>query len=78
MRDERSIAAQPLLTESAAAGNCPACAEMRCHTGEEWKRHPLHKHGYDGVAWTDAEAKRLHDLEAERAAVASAAKRAGA
>jgi len=47
---------------------CAACTGERCHTAEEWKKHPLAGHGYSKeTGWTHPEAERLHAVELEAA-----------
>lgn len=37
---------------------CPACAEFRCHSPEEWLNHPLAGHGYTREqGWSHPELK---------------------
>jgi len=47
--------------------SCPACANRRLHTPEEWKNHPLAGHGYSPeTGWSSPEAKAAHEVEAPK------------
>jgi hypothetical protein len=49
---------------------CPACAEGRVHTPEEWKNHPLAGHGLvAGRGWTHPDALAAHNAEVEALAL---------
>jgi hypothetical protein len=55
-----------------AVPTCPACMGERVHSAEEWKNHPLARHGYaKEIGWTHPEAERLHEVETARAKAAS-------
>lgn len=34
------------IREAAERAACPACIGERCHTPEEWLRHPMAGHGF--------------------------------
>lgn len=51
---------QPKFESESVNLGCPACREMRCHTEEEWKHHPLRGHGFDDGKWSHPDAEAEH------------------
>jgi len=53
--DDPSPPTADQLRERTERANCPACIEKRCHTEEEWKNHPMRRHGYSDGKWSKPE-----------------------
>jgi hypothetical protein len=60
---ERERALRPPL----AVPDCEACVKRRCHTPEDWKRHPLAGHGHNGIGWTHPAAEAAHAADIKSA-----------